>query len=136
MIRHLTSIDNVDSEGFLVDPSRACHGTLRNRCVADLAGPVDPLTHLNRDFPDHELGECVVVERLECGAPVQIGPEDAPLRAWPRRDSSDALGRVDVDARRSAWLAVLRERRERCGYESAPSTLVRHCQEEPSHVRR
>ena len=111
-VRHLTPSENVDAEGFLIDPSRACHGALRNGRVEDLSGPVDPLTHLNRDFPDHELGECVIVERLECGGKLLTDSRGTPLRARPRRASSISRGNVDVGERRCTWLAVLRERRQ------------------------
>ena len=83
-VRHVTPLDNIDAGRFLIDPSRACHGAIRGGCVEDLSGPVDPLTHLNRDFPDHQLGECVVVERLERGAKVVAGPEGGFLWARPR----------------------------------------------------
>ena len=111
-VRHVTSLDNIDAEGFLVDPSKACHGSISGGRLEDLSGLVDPLTHLNRDFPDHQLGECVVAERLERGGKVVVGPDGTFLRARPRPAGYTPLGRIDIDERRIAWLAVLHERRK------------------------
>lgn len=110
-IRHVTSTDNVDDEGFLIDPTRAHHGTIQAAHVEDLGGPVDPLTHLNRDFPDHELGECVVAERLAVGAPVVWSGDGTFQRAIVRPGAMSPLGRVDTGERRIIWLQVLQERR-------------------------
>jgi len=112
VIRHMTFLDNVDGEGFIIDPSKSCHGTIRGGSVEDLSGPVDPLTHLNRDFPDHDLGECVVAESLVRGGKVVVGSEGGFVRAWPRPADMVSLGKVDIGERRSAWLTTLRERRE------------------------
>jgi hypothetical protein len=101
-IRHLTSADNLDPEGFLIDPLLVRHGLVVAGRVAELAGPIDPLTHLNLDFAEHRLAECLVAERLEVGAPVAFDG-DRFLVASPRRDAYARLGGVDVGARRAAW---------------------------------
>lgn len=111
-IRHVTSVDNVDDDGFLIDPSLARHASLRLGTLGEVSGEVDPLTHLNADFPAHELGACLVAERLERGAPMVRGDDGQILRALPRPDSTGALGPVDLGARRAEWLTLLRERRE------------------------
>ncbi|MHB1800074.1 MAG: hypothetical protein ACYCU5_00180, partial [Actinomycetes bacterium] len=94
-VRHMTSLDNVDIQGFLIDASTSCHGTIRGGRVEALGGSVDPLTHLNLDFPDHELGECVVATHLEVGAKVVARPEGGFLIARPRPADIVRLGRVD-----------------------------------------
>lgn len=109
-IRHLTPRDNVDAEGILIDPLLVRHGLLRAGAVADLAGPVDPLTHLNLDFPEHGLDDCLVVERLAVGAPVLLdGDRFRTAQAHPAAYTS--RGRVDVGARRAAWQAAHRAAR-------------------------
>ena len=67
-IRHLVAADNVDEQGYIVDPLLVRHGIVLAGQIADLAGPIDPLTHLNLEFPDHQLDQCLVAERLERGA--------------------------------------------------------------------
>lgn len=111
-IRHVTSVDNVDDEGFLVDVTLAHHASLRLGRIEALAGRVDPLTHLNLDAPDHDLGTCLVAERLERGASMVRGPDGQVLRARPRGGSMTARGPVDLGARRTTWLRTLRRRRE------------------------
>jgi hypothetical protein len=97
-IRHLAAIDNVDAEGFLRDPTQVRHGIVVAGRIADLAAPVDPLTHLNRDFPEHGLDDCLVAEALAIGAallwdgdqmrfacahPAAYAPLGRPPRAGP-----------------------------------------------------
>lgn len=110
-VRHITRADNVDSDGFLIDASLVHHGAVQGGRVASLAGLVDPATHLNRDFPDHELGECVIAAALEPGAAMVLDENHQFARASARFEALQSLGFVDQGARRSEWLAVLRERR-------------------------
>src|SRR5262249_17308939 len=67
-IRHLVAADNVDAQGYVIDPLLVRHGIVLAGQIADMAGPIDPQTHLNRDFSEHRLEECRVAERLERGA--------------------------------------------------------------------
>ena len=111
-IRHFVTADNVDDAGNIVDASKTCHGSIRAGLVEDVGGLIDPLTHLNLDFPDHRLAECVVVESFEPGSAVLRNNVGLFEMAWPQREAFAHLGRVDVDARRIEWLAIMRERRE------------------------
>jgi hypothetical protein len=111
-VRHITSVDNVDDEGYLIDPSACGHGTISSGTIDALAGLVDPLTHLNRDFPEHQLDECVVAEQLAIGSSLVREPAGEFRRAVPRRAAMEARGRVDQGARRVEWLTTLRARRE------------------------
>ena len=117
VVRHLVARDNVvevDGAAVVVDPTAARHGALRAGRVAALAGAVDPATHLNLDFAAHRLDRCVVVEALTPGASVVFDPvEPGEYRLAAVAPGAFArLGTVDVGARRAAWLAALRARRE------------------------
>lgn len=111
-IRHVVEEANLDEEGFIIDPAQARHCVIHAGRLLDLSGPVDPLTHLNLDFPDHRLEVCVIAERLEPGARVRIDPERGFLMAVPRPTAFQSRGRVDLDARRVAWLQVHQQRRQ------------------------
>ncbi|MGH8900948.1 MAG: hypothetical protein ACRDYA_04515 [Egibacteraceae bacterium] len=109
-VRHVVEAANVDEHGFVIDPAKACHCAIRAGALLDLSGPVDPLTHMNRDFPYHALGDCVVAARLEPGAPVLREPTGRFLIASTRPEAMRRLCEVDVGARRIAWLEVHRRR--------------------------
>ena len=104
-LRHLVARANV-AGGAIVDPRAVRHGLVVGRRVAALAGPIDPLTHLNLDFAGHRLDGALVVAALEVGAEVAVEGDGFEV-AWPRREAFGRLGAVDVGARRSAWLAGL-----------------------------
>jgi hypothetical protein len=104
-IRHLVSAENVDPTGFVIDPRLARHGMVVGGAIAELAGPVERLTHLNLDFPPHRLDECLVAERLEVGARL-LRDDDRFQIASVRPNAYARLGPVDLDARRLAWQRV------------------------------
>jgi hypothetical protein len=110
-IRHLVAIDNVDSQGFVLDPLLVRHGIVLGGQIADLAGLIDSRTHLNLDFPDHWLDECLVAERLERGARL-LREGDRFRAALVRASAYASLGPVDVDQRRAAWQRVAGRERE------------------------
>jgi hypothetical protein len=95
-------LDNVDAQGYVIDPLLARHGIVLGGRIADLAAPIDPRTHLNHDFPEHQLDECLVAERLERGAALPRQGERFRT-ALVRRAAFARLGPVDVGDRRVAW---------------------------------
>lgn len=86
------------------DATLVHHGSIEGGVVAALAGLIDPRTHLNTDFVDHELGECVIAEQLDVGSPVLKDEQGQFVRASPRRSAWRSYGPVDLGARRVAWL--------------------------------
>ena len=110
-IRHLVERENVDARGFVRDATAIRHGLIIGRRVSALAGPIDPATHLNRDFHEHLVDDCVVVERFVVGAPVVLDGDRFAI-AQVATVAFAHRGPVDVDARRARWLA-LRQREGR-----------------------
>lgn len=104
-IRHLVGADNLDHEGFIVDPLLVRHGIVVAGRIADLAAPIDPLTHLNLDFPEHRIDDCLVAERLERGA-VLLREDQQFCMACPRPNAYTRRGHVDRDRQRAAWQKV------------------------------
>jgi hypothetical protein len=101
-IRHIVEIENVDSQGYVIDPLLVRHGIVLAGEIGDLAGPIDPQTHLNRDFVEHRLEECLVAEQLERGATL-LRDGDRFRIALVRTSAYMSLGSVDVDRRRADW---------------------------------
>lgn len=112
MVRHLVSADNVTQEGFVIDPKQIRHGVIRGGRIAALSGEIDPLTHLNLDFPSHKADLCVVAAELVVGSPVEW-LEDGLRFAQVPPQSYQHLGPVAVDERRIKWLHALEERRKK-----------------------
>jgi hypothetical protein len=113
-VRHVTCKSNVDEDGFLHDAALVHHGSIEGGVLAALGGPVDPLTHNNLDFPEHEIGECVIVQALEIGSRVVRDEEGLFARARIRPGSKQRLGRVNTGARRAEWLQRFSHRSHPC----------------------
>jgi hypothetical protein len=97
MIRHFTSLDNV-RESLVLDPTKCKHGTLNTRRISALSGWIDPLTHLNLDFPEHLTRAVNVVEKLEPGSGVVLSRGHFVWAQIPE-SALRHLGDVDVDER-------------------------------------
>ncbi|MFN8524337.1 MAG: hypothetical protein U0821_14655 [Chloroflexota bacterium] len=111
-VRHITSAANVRADGSLVDPLAVRHGAIVAGRIASLGGQVDPTTHLNADFDEHSLDDCVVAESLEIGAAVVVENDDF-VRAWAADQAYTPLGAVDMDSRLRDWRAALAASRVR-----------------------
>ena len=66
MLLHLTSIDNI-VDGRVQDPTLVKHGIINGKRISDLFWWIDPITHLNLDFPTHLMTVVFVALRLEKG---------------------------------------------------------------------
>lgn len=110
-VYHLVAAENVGDDGLIMDARLVRHGVIEAGRVGALAGPIDPLTHLNLDFAAHQLGECVVVAALAVGAAVGFAGDGFAV-ARPQRAAFARLGAVDVGARRAQWLAQAAPGRE------------------------
>jgi hypothetical protein len=97
MIRHFTSQDNV-RDGVVLDPTKCKHATLHALRISALSGWIDPLTHLNLDFPEHLTRAVDVVENLELGSGIVLSRGQF-VRARIPESALKHLGDVDVDGR-------------------------------------
>jgi hypothetical protein len=111
-VRHVVAAANVDSSGFVIDSSQAYHCVIAAGRLLDLSGKVDPKTHLNLDFPEHTLGDCLIAETLKRGSRVRLDADGQLVFAAAPQEALAHLSPVNVDVRRVAWLEVLRGRRE------------------------
>ncbi len=115
-IRHLVAAENVDPEGFVIDPLEVRHGLVVGGRIAALAGTIDPAAHLNLDFAGHRLDLCLVAQRLELDAAVLL-MDDGWLLAQTRPSAYARRGSVNVHGRRAAWQQVGAARQDAPGDE-------------------
>lgn len=114
IIRHVVQADNVDESLYVIDPKMARHCLIKDKRLFDLSGRIDPLTHLNLDFPPHRMAYCVVAEKLQKGSQVFFGNEGL-LLARVRRIDYAHYGRVDFTQRRLKMIKAVRELRRAKG---------------------
>lgn len=72
LIRHAVEESNVDENMYVIDPSKIRHVVIVAGKIAAISGCIDPLTHLNLDYPYHRVTTCVITERFEVGARVRF----------------------------------------------------------------
>ena len=99
MIRHFTSIDNVENRR-VIDPFKIKHGAVTALKISDLSGWVDPHTHLNKDFPKHLIRAVNVAEELTLGSKVILENERFMLafvdyRAYRRFGAVNEVERME-----------------------------------------
>jgi hypothetical protein len=109
-IRHLVAASNVDADGWIIDPCAVRHGILIAGRIGELAGKIDPQTHLNLAYSEHRLAACTVVASLAPGAPVLRNGDHFQL-AYPRPAAFVNRGTVAVGGQRAAWHRMMQERR-------------------------
>jgi len=64
MLLHLTSIDNI-VDGSVQDPTLVKHGITHGKRISNLFWWIDPVTHLNLDFPTHLMTVVFMALSLE-----------------------------------------------------------------------
>jgi hypothetical protein len=72
--------------------------TLEGGSIDAVSSFIDPLTHLNLDYPDHKAALCVIAERLEKGGKVMYGDQGLTM-AKVGESAYSHLGQVDYTKR-------------------------------------
>ncbi len=112
LVHHCVEASNINKKSFVVDPTKIRHVIVKAGKIEDMSGYVDPLTHLNLDFPDHRVDLCVISEAWEKGAKIRycdqgfevaivprvafrhLGPVDSTQRLLDMKESVRALRKV------------------------------------------
>jgi hypothetical protein len=102
-VRHVVEASNVGDEGYVLNPSMVKHGVVRAGKIWSLSGFIDPRTHLNLDFVDHRVTDCIIASRFIRYAAVRI-KHDGFVFAHVKNESYKHYGFVDIDARRIEWM--------------------------------
>jgi hypothetical protein len=98
LIRHCVEESNVDENLIVIDPAKIRHGVIAGGKLQSMSGLIDPASHLNLDYPDHKITNCIIVEKFENGAKVRLGDRGL-IFAFVDRSSFDHLGFVDYTQR-------------------------------------
>ncbi len=107
MLRHVVAQADVAPDGQIRQPEAIRHAIVGGRRLVALAGAIDPMTHLNLDFPAHRCTDAIVVERMEIGAAVLLA-DDGFRVAVVVADAVRHRGYVDIGRRRLDWQLALR----------------------------
>lgn len=72
--------------------------TLEAGVIEAVSGLIDPLTHLNLDYPDHKVSLCIIADRLEKGGKVLYCDQGLTM-VKIKQSAFRHLGRVDYTKR-------------------------------------
>ncbi len=84
MIRHCVEESNVDDGMSIIDPNKIRHVTVAAGKIVSMSGLIDPVSHLNLDFPDHRVTTCIIAEVFEVGASVKMDADGLVFATVPR----------------------------------------------------
>ena len=110
-IRHCVEESNVDENMKVIDPRQVRHAVVLAGKIDSMSGLIDPASHLNLDFPDHKVTECVVAEKFELGAKVHLDASGL-IFATLDRSAYSHLGQVDYTQRLTDMIHAVKEKVE------------------------
>ena len=111
LVRHCVEESNVDENLMVIDPTKIRHGIILAGRLQSMSGLIDPASHLNLDYPDHKITNCVIVEKFENGAKVRLGDRGL-IFAIVDRSSFDHYGFVDYTQRLSDMIKGVKKIRK------------------------
>ncbi|HEX5977887.1 MAG TPA: hypothetical protein VFY68_11450 [Nitrososphaeraceae archaeon] len=111
LVRHCVEESNVDENLIVIDPTKIRHGIILAGRLQSMSGLIDPASHLNLDYPDHKITNCVIVEKFENGAKVRLGDRGL-IFAIVDRSSFSHYGFVDYTQRLSDMIKGVKNIRE------------------------
>ena len=71
-VRHCVEKSNVEESLLIMDPLKIRHVVIKSGKILSLSGLIDPLSHLNLDYPLHLVKNCVIAEEFELGSKIAI----------------------------------------------------------------
>lgn len=84
--------------GEVIDPKKVKHADVTALKISNISGWIDPVTHLNLDFPRHLIREVNVAENLDIGSNVLLDGERF-MTARLNPSSYQHLGFIDESER-------------------------------------
>ena len=115
---------NVDENMNVIDPIKVRHVTVAGGKIASMSGLIDPLSHLNLDFPDHRVTTCIITSSFEIGSSVSMD-EDGLIFANVQRNSFQNYGKLDYTQRLSEMIKAIKGNQENRERSRATTTPMR-----------
>jgi hypothetical protein len=97
---------------IIIDPTKIRHVIIVAGRIESMSGLIDPASHLNLDYPDHRVTNCVIVEKFEKGSKVRIGDRGLAFANVDRRSAFDHYGYVDYTQRLFSMIESVKKKRE------------------------
>jgi hypothetical protein len=111
LIRHCVEESNVNENMAVIDPTQIRHVVIVAGRVKSISGLIDPVSHLNLDFPDHKVTTCIIVENFQVGAAVKL-VEQGLVFATVDRSAYSHYGPVDYTKRLSDMIEAVNKVRQ------------------------
>ena len=71
-IRHCVEKSNVGESLLVIDSSKIIHVVVKSGKISSLSGLIDPISHLNLDYPFHLVKNCIISEKFILGSKIEI----------------------------------------------------------------
>jgi len=111
LIRHCVEESNIDENLVVIDPTKVRHVVISAGKIESMSGMIDPASHLNLDYPDHNITICVIADRFEINAKVKVG-DNGLVFARLNRSSLGHYGKVDYTQRLFDMIEAVKKTRE------------------------
>ncbi len=111
LIRHCVEESNIDENLVIIDPTKVRHVIISSGRIESMSGLIDPASHLNLDYPDHNITTCVIAERFEINAKVKLG-DNGLVFARLGRSSLGHYGKVDYTQRLFDMIEAVKKTRD------------------------
>jgi hypothetical protein len=109
LIRHCVEKTNIDENYMVIDPTLIKHVIVSGGKIHSMSGLIDPASHLNVDYSLHKVTKCIIAEKFEIGARVEV-EENGLVFALVGQSSYGHYGKVDYTERLSEMIDKVKEK--------------------------
>lgn len=109
IIRHCVEKTNIDENYMVIDPTLIKHVIISGGKINSMSGLIDPASHLNIDYSLHKVTKCIIAEKFEIGAKVEI-EDNGLVFALVGQSSYGHYGKVDYTERLTEMIDKVKEK--------------------------
>ena len=109
IIRHCVEKTNIDENYMVIDPTLIKHVIVSGGKIHSMSGLIDPASHLNIDYSLHKVTKCIIAEKFEIGAKVEI-EDNGLVFALVGQSSYGHYGKVDYTERLTEMIDKVKEK--------------------------